>query len=900
MDPLPDGQESLPSESPPEELESLPDGQESLPHGEDSLPEELESLPDGQESLVDDEESLSEFMVGAIVPVPGIFAEDDGNRKEALPGACCSKMCIQCIQAECAPQLLQWQRQQCKMSNDDQNEFLFNMLLCMRVAQGSDGASTGHRGRARRGRSFRLFGRDMCCNAFRESLDIGQSRLYRLLHWMKLGHTKAPADLRHTAPHERRAAFQKCDASLQWAYDVLAESYNSADVHAADAGDKGDESLLAVPTIDGFREWIYGPGATTTATSAVGGEVKWLPPMALVDLYDLCKMHASTFPTGTLPCFSTFHRVYRETWWRSLRFRAKIMHSKCDDCERLKKLRKDATSPSAAEAVQAEHMEHVRSQALDRAVDERIQLAARDATTTPGGVQHGRSILNMDMDAMDSHKFKCPRNLPMAKEMDPLWRPPQKMVGGIVDGGWDYFWLIPPDIIKNANMSTTLTVDMFQHIAGELDSRGVPMPDTFRVHTDNASGEVKNQTFMKCMAWLAHKQFISAEMTQFRVGHSHGRIDQAFSVIGTAINKRIVLQTPDDFQQVIEATKARSGQRPARVVQIGALYNWEDYFAALGIAPHNHTQNPGMKPKSEEACHVFRFQRRDRMSFRPGQEPHSVFVDPPAADDVILVTKHYLGSESWAQEPEVFCPGARFRELPAEGPLPIPGRTRFGARQVKEFGKTALAVEQSPWNMWRAAKWLRALVQDNTNGTSESWKPPQISWVLASHRLSHGLIADSFPRALPSVTPVPVTMQDVRHRLRRKQPASGPANPQDGPKMKKIRTRQRGQNLVEPSPGESVAGAPLLAVNQAGAPSHVATPPDEDVDVNDDGANVARPRNHQMTTRMRKRLLKVMEQPDLGCSKCRKSPIGCTACRHVRDSWVSLHQGMMIFASGGA
>ena len=124
------------------------------------------------------------------------------------------------------------------------------------------------------------------------------------------------------------------------------------------------------------------------------------------------------------------------------------MQSKCDDRERLKLLRKQATTPLAMEAVRAEHMEHVKSQALDRAIDERIQLAARDATTTSGGVQLGRSILNMDMDAMDAMKFKCPRNIGAAKMLQQLWRPVQHMVGSIVDGCSDHYWLVPPDVLK--------------------------------------------------------------------------------------------------------------------------------------------------------------------------------------------------------------------------------------------------------------------------------------------------------------------------------------------------------------------------------------------------------------------------------------------------------------------
>ena len=126
------------------------------------------------------------------------------------------------------------------------------------------------------------------------------------------------------------------------------------------------------------------------------------------------------------------------------------MQSKCDDCERLKIFRKRAVTPENAAAVRAEHLEHVKSTFLDRAVDERIQNAAYDATTTPGGLL-GRSILNMAIDAMEAMQFKCPRNLPDAKTLANLWRPQQHMVGSIVDGCSNHIWRVPPDITKNAN-----------------------------------------------------------------------------------------------------------------------------------------------------------------------------------------------------------------------------------------------------------------------------------------------------------------------------------------------------------------------------------------------------------------------------------------------------------------
>ena len=64
-------------------------------------------------------------------------------------------------------------------------------------------------------------------------------------------------------------------------------------------------------------------------------------------------------------------------------------------------------------------------------------------------------------------------------------------------------------MLKNANLSATLTADLLQKTVHTLQERSVPLPQTFHVHTDNAGGEVKNQTYMKIMAFLAHKHFNS-------------------------------------------------------------------------------------------------------------------------------------------------------------------------------------------------------------------------------------------------------------------------------------------------------------------------------------------------------------------------------------------------------
>ena len=430
-------------------MDALPDspgGDSSLPSDAESLPVDAQSLPSVAESLPDDKASQSDpELISMVVPVPGEMCDGDVPRdgKDDLPGTCCAKNCSHLL---CQDLLsLEWQTLKVKLSNDDVNDFIYKLLLVMRGV-GETSRSSSIR--------FKLFGHKVCRTAFRDCVGIGNSKLNRLQGWLKLGHMQPPRDLRHSSVAERKAAGEMCDGALQWAYDILAESMNSSDVHPADRvvdaivpelkvePDAADMMFCALPTLDGFCEWVHGPGATVTSTAADAGEVKWLPPMALIDLFDMCKEQMSASPA-----YITFFRCYNENWKHCLRFRVKIMQSKCDDCERFKLLRKQATTPERAEAVRAEHLEHVRSTFHDRAVDERIQKAAYDATTTRGGVPLGRSILNMDIDAMEAMKFKCPRNLPGAKMLSTLWRPQQHMVGSILDGCSDHFWLVPPDIV---------------------------------------------------------------------------------------------------------------------------------------------------------------------------------------------------------------------------------------------------------------------------------------------------------------------------------------------------------------------------------------------------------------------------------------------------------------------
>ena len=257
--------------------------------------------------------------------------------------------------------------------------------------------------------------------------------------------------------------------------------------------------------------------------------------------------------------------------------------------------------------------------------------------------------------------------------------------------------------------------------------------------------------------------------------------------------------------------------------------------------------------------------------------PHTIFEDPPPDDDIILVTKHLLASQSYAQDPEVFCPGVRLRALPAEGPGIISGRVQLSARQHKEFIKTADVVTKSPWNMHRSGDWLKAIVATNRSGFSPDWVPPVISWVVSGDQVGRHPLPP-MPRALPYATPVAVAMEDVsKRRIKRKRACSEVLAPA-------AQKSQRDQNLAAPSAAQSIAGAPPPMVNEAGAPANVAAPrvqPAVAVAV----PSCTTPYNPYSL----RFLLAITTEPSLGCGKCRQSPAGCKGCRKKRDLWRMVH-----------
>ena len=104
------------------------------------------------------------------------------------------------METECAAQLLSWQTLRGKLANDDVNEFVFKLLLVMRGVGGNCGKQ-----RLR----FKLLGNYVCHTAFRHCVCIGNSKLNRLMNWLKQGHMQPPRDLRHSFGNRKEQSAQR-------------------------------------------------------------------------------------------------------------------------------------------------------------------------------------------------------------------------------------------------------------------------------------------------------------------------------------------------------------------------------------------------------------------------------------------------------------------------------------------------------------------------------------------------------------------------------------------------------------------------------------------------------------------------------------------------------------------
>ena len=357
---------------------------------------------------------------------------------------------------------------------------------------------------------------------------------------------------------------------------------------------------------------------------------------------------------------------------------------------------------------------------------------------------------------------------------------------------------------------------------------------------------------------------------------THGWVDRGFEIAGAGLSRSKVLEDPDAFCENLGKTLAPSCQEGLFVEKVEGALCWRSFFDNLPDAVRfkGHTQTARANENNQEACHVFKFVRRESLG------PHCVIDNPFIGTserpcDVILLVKQYVASTQMVQRPQVCFPYAALAYLPPithdDFRTKILPREQLSKRQSKEFMKTADLVEQPPWCLCRAAKYLRELVANNKAGSAAHWMAPDIGWVFSDDLSGCALGVDDyahddvFDLTFAITTPVPVTM------------VGGPLSSQP----------KRGCKRQSEVDNDNVKGAPPgSCALETGQPEGATVA----------AAGVGRSSSPQGPTRRASNRAQIMKRPcsgrssfmivppdvQLGCCKCRNNArIGCGRCRNL-------------------
>eukprot|EP00435_Cladocopium_sp_Y103_P074937 s296_g52.t1 len=532
-------------------------------------------------------------------------------------------------------------------------------------------------------RRFSIFGTEPCCQkALQKVLHMTEHVYLTLCQCLKDGFMDPPADMRHTqkqrsmrkAGHEAVAAAQ---ALLTWIHDNMAE-------HLAESYDfvKAKKSLAARGSSSSSAVLLEAQGPR---------EVKWLPPGTTLN--EIREFAMSFNSEIRAPSFATFSRVYHGEWQPFLKIRSERQHSKCNDCQKLKAWRRQCQTKADIDKVQKQLELHIKSMKEDRKVDATINMLAQQ--TAKGDLTDpGKTCLSLVIDGMDENKFKIPKRVEATKQLAALWRPECRFIGCLAEGLTENFFMGDCNLVKDANMDLTIVSHVLHEAQMLLQERSVALPSVLRLHSDNASSELKNQLTMKYCSWIIHRElFKEIHLTQFRVGHSHGKIDQRFSEVRGILADSANLETPTQFLEALRRVKPREG-RSLNLEVVHATLDFGAYFQELPTVVSGHTQTKGKTQRGEEAVHVFIFQLRKNLASTSAPVEETFPKCGPHPHDVILSCKHYMSSPGDSQPPQVFLPHdcLEIFDPAGHGPKQLRGRRALTQRQVKEFTKTAQVV----------------------------------------------------------------------------------------------------------------------------------------------------------------------------------------------------------------
>lgn len=504
-------------------------------------------------------------------------------------------------------------------------------------------------------------------------------------------------------------------------------------------------------------------------------EKRWLPTMTTAELYTLYEdMHAEHEEKASL---STFKRVWKK-WHGIMGIRPVSTHSRCDDCAKYAKYRRNADNQAMMAAVTQAYSTHIHEVLSDRHIMTGLEVKVEQAMRNEDAeLPH----LILSIDAMDKAKWQIPRQLDSSKRLAALWRPSLHFVGVLMPGVMEYYAILEADQPSNSDSQQTILARALEHAEEIITSRGKKMPGRIIIQSDNTAKEGRNSQMMTWAALLVQaEKFREVSLMLFRVGHTHCRLDQRFGVIGAKLALARSLESPAEYVSYLQEHYTPSRGVKLIVEEIHAVHHWREFVAPLG------THFAGMQGSrtTADAAHCLRVVRRDNLGLAmPGFVATEISEASAGgcATDPVLLAKHWISSKMLSQNPTTLLTGPCQLDFAKLLNLKAP-KLVLTEDSIKKFAKTATTVLEAPWNMETASAYLNKWLQKNKDKIVGEL--PQIDFII--HGAGHDQMPqnaleddptwqDFAPQGAVEVKPVAKKAPGPPGKKSHKRPAAAPA-----------------------------------------------------------------------------------------------------------------------------
>ena len=639
-------------------------------------------------------------------PSSGHDVARPGKHDVARPGKHCSCR-LKCHSRFAEEVVLEFRQKQLSFPDKDRAASAFTLVR----SQVTDKDGNVHLGHIK----FSLMDQRVCRPFWEHAHALGHGTIDKYRSMIRDGATELPAAVPRMPSRTAKVQYFKADAWLADLHQDLGEPLAVADPGLMD--------LDGHALVDDEQHPLW-------ALSMLAADGKHYVPKRYLNpggFEDLWLMYEAMVSPEEQVSKSTLLKVYRERWDKYLVFRGIGQGKRCRTCAQLDEERLQAAGNDERFEVAAKKRKHIADIMADRNVSIRGNSTSEKDAANPSVDGLGQ-ILKITIDGMDQAKFKVPRNLATSAEWDHLYRPQLHVVGAIVHGHLEAYFIMNSDQAKDANMNATLISRLLDLTREKIDPQ-CALPRSLLVGADNTTRESKNQHFASYMAHrVTSETFESSEVDYMQTGHTHNEQDQRFSSVASLLSRAPVLEDPEDFAEWIRKHLLPARGRALHVEVVDSTWDFQLWYHKLNV------QMSGLAATHLEpdTNHVWRFIRREMMpKLMPGTEvvvTHDAWKDlPPHDKDCVLIVKKYMHSSEVSQTPLLVQPYTLACELKRED-LKVMPKTDFGDNVRREFRKTAAHIGNQPWNLLKGQDYLEKLCDANEQGVTPAGPELSAIW----------------------------------------------------------------------------------------------------------------------------------------------------------------------------